>query len=242
MNASIGVALRQLAGVERAQSGILAHDLRRDLGGVRVVGADQHVGLDGLVEVAELLGRHVVEARRRPRQSGTAACTLAATEPRGGTSGWNSWPTRARALAMRDDDLALEAALRPAWAVVRGAVPRRGDDDEVGVGRAVVVAGVDGELAVRPLLARMPSRTSIARYFDREPMHDLEARRTASRAPRPLPAGPVPPRIPMRIGRSTVRDRPVTTASSSPGPRRTAPDSPAPWVSSTASASWSPAS
>jgi hypothetical protein len=31
---------------------------------------------------------------------GTAACTLAATEPRGGTSGWNSPPTRASALAI----------------------------------------------------------------------------------------------------------------------------------------------
>ena len=34
------------------------------------------------------------------RDSGRAAWTLAATDPRGGTSGWNSWPTLASALAM----------------------------------------------------------------------------------------------------------------------------------------------
>ena len=45
----------------------------------------------------------------------------------------------------------------------------------------------------------MPSRASIARYFDREPITDsypIDARRAASA----LPAGPVPPRIPIRIG------------------------------------------
>src|SRR5690606_18708292 len=34
------------------------------------------------------------------RDFGMAAWTLAATDPRGGTSGWNSWPTLARAFAM----------------------------------------------------------------------------------------------------------------------------------------------
>ena len=60
----------------------------------------EHVALDRVVEVAELLGRHVVEARR-PRGSGAAPpARWRATEPRGGTSGWNSLPIRVRALAI----------------------------------------------------------------------------------------------------------------------------------------------
>ena len=46
--------------------------------------------------------------RRRPAHSGTAACTSAATEPRGGTSGWNSLPTRVSALAMEMTTLPVE--------------------------------------------------------------------------------------------------------------------------------------
>ena len=80
--------------------------------------------------------------RRRRRQSGTAAWTLAATEPRGGTSGWNSLPIRVRALAIE------MTTLPRSWSADRrgrlgGAVPRRGDHDDVGVGGAVVVAGAD---------------------------------------------------------------------------------------------------
>ncbi len=42
------------------------------------------------------------------------------------------------------------------------------------------------------------STVSIARYFDREPM-TTSWPMLASRAAKPLPAGPVPPRIPMRM-------------------------------------------
>ena len=99
---------------------------------VEVVGADQHVALD-----------RVRRGRRAPWPArggsaaatcdlGTAACTLAATEPRGGTSGWNSWPTLARALAIE------MTTLPCSWrghrlGRGRGRVPRRGDDDDVGV-------------------------------------------------------------------------------------------------------------
>ena len=44
-----------------------------------------------------------------------------------------------------------------------------------------------------------PSTTSRARYRDREPM-TVSKPTDASRAASALPAGPVPPRIPMRIG------------------------------------------
>ncbi len=50
-------------------------------------------------------------------QRGTAACTLAATEPRGGTSGWNSLPIRVRALAMQITTLPVS------WSATEVAVP-----------------------------------------------------------------------------------------------------------------------
>src|SRR5688572_30398152 len=40
-------------------------------------------------------------------QAGTAACTDAATDPRGGTRGWNSLPIRVRAFAMQMTTLPL---------------------------------------------------------------------------------------------------------------------------------------
>ena len=200
MNASIGVALRQLAGVERAQPGILAHDLGDGVGGRRVVGADQHVAVDRLVEVAELLGRQVVEGRGDAGSRAPRPARCAATDPRGGTSGWNSLPTRTSALAIEMTTLPAAGA-RPTCAVVRRAVPRRGDDDDVGVGRAPRCRRTSiGEVAVGPAGRGCSSTVSIARYFEREPIDDVVADRRQAGARAPLPAGPVPPRMPIRIG------------------------------------------
>jgi hypothetical protein len=51
------------------------------------------------------------------------------------------------------------------------------------------------------------STVSIARYFDREPMTTSKPA-TANRAARALPAGPVPPRIPIRTAVTLVAPAP----------------------------------
>ena len=78
----------------------------------------------------------------------------------------------------------------------RGGVPRGGDDHDVGLGRALVVGRLDGQLVVRPLGSWSLSASSMARYLDREPMTTSKPPE-ASRAARARPAGPVPPRTPM---------------------------------------------
>ena len=61
MNASIAVALDSSPASSGRQPGILATISLTMGDGVGVVAADQHVGVDRLAEVAELLGRQVVE-------------------------------------------------------------------------------------------------------------------------------------------------------------------------------------
>ena len=119
--------------------GILADELGGRLGGRRVVGADEHVALDRVVEVAQLLGRQVVErggheatrdrrpARWRPPSPGAA---------RGAGTRRRPWPGR----------WPCEITTLPSsWSLDRRGrrrrgVPRRGDDDEVGRRRRRVVA------------------------------------------------------------------------------------------------------
>ena len=128
---------------------------------------------------------------------GTAACTLAATEPRGGTSGWNSWPTLARALA-------IEMTTFPrSWSAHRrgglaGAVPRRGDDDDVGLGGPSLSAA--SMWRSRP--GHRPSSLSIDLHG---PVLRPGADDDVVAAPRPDGRrgpdrqGPVAPRTPMRM-------------------------------------------
>ena len=158
--------VRQLAGVERAacrgSCATMSHMTSVASGWSEQTSTSLSIGL---AEVTELPGRHVVEGRHHLR-SGTAACTLAATEPRGGTSGWNSLATRARALAI--EITTLPRAGRRTDGGGRGGVPGRGDDDEFGL----AAAGLSPRRWAsrgRATLAKMLVRTSMARYFDREP-------------------------------------------------------------------------
>ena len=101
-------------------------------------------------------------------QRGTAACTWAATEPRGGTSGWNSWPTRTSALAMLMTTLpASTSAFSCAVVAAEShgvAITTRSQS------QASALSPLPSRLARSGHLTSRPSRASIARYFEREPM------------------------------------------------------------------------
>ena len=123
------------------------------LDGVRVVASRsaRRVSIGWSRSPSSLAGRWWNAATTR--QPGTAACTCAATEPRGGTSGWNSWPTRTSALAIRSRPCRRSCVVRaPARSSPRSPTAWRSRRGRLG--GAVVVAGVDGELAVRPLARR----------------------------------------------------------------------------------------
>ncbi len=100
-------------------------------------------------------------------QWGTAAWTLAATEPRGGTRGWNSLPSLVRALAI--DTTTLPRSLSSTSTAVCVAPSQ---------GVAMTTTSVSAAWALFPApmvsrrsdhCSRRPSTTSIARYLDREP-------------------------------------------------------------------------
>src|SRR6266540_593609 len=139
---------RQFAGVERAHVRDLAHQVGRGVRGRRVIRADQDVALDGVAEVAQLLGRHVVEggghaalwhrglhARRHRAPRGHQRLELVA-DPR-------------ERVGHADDDLVAKLLLDQ-YRRLGGAVPRGRDDDDVGVRRALVVGRPDAKLAVGP--------------------------------------------------------------------------------------------
>ena len=143
----------ELAGVERAHVGDLGHQLAGARRGLGVIGADQDVALDRVVEVAQLLGRHVVEGggehavrhgrldRRRHRAAGRhERLELLADAGEG--------------VGHRDDDLAPQAVGHRDRGL-RGAVPRGGQDDEVAGRGRLVVAGADLEVPVGPLAEQL---------------------------------------------------------------------------------------
>jgi hypothetical protein len=143
----------QLAGVERSHVGDLGDDLARAVRGFDVIRADQDIGLDRVVEVAELLGGHVVERR------GQQAVGHGRLHGRRHRTAWRYQRHELLAdpgegIGHGDDDLALEL-VGHRQSGHHGAVPRRGQDDDLGVGGGVVVAGTDLELAVRPLLEEL---------------------------------------------------------------------------------------
>ena len=134
----MAVALDSSPASSGRQPGILATISLTVLHGRRVVAADQHVGVDRLAEVAELLGRQVV-------QGGDDVA-----------AGHGGLHVGGDAAARRDERLELVADAHEgvghamttlpcsALAVLLGGrrrrVPRRGDDDEVAVGGGDVVA------------------------------------------------------------------------------------------------------
>ena len=76
--------------------------------------------------------------RPTPGDSGRAAWTAAAMEPRGGIRASISRPSLTSALAMETTTLPARGS-RSARTVATGAVPGRGHDHELGLGRAGVV-------------------------------------------------------------------------------------------------------
>ena len=101
------------------------------------------------------------------RDRGTAACTEAATDPLGGTSGWNSLATRASALHMQMTTLPLS------WSATCMAVAAAASH-----GVASTTTSAPAAVALSPKsmgswrsghFSSRWSRASIARYFDLEP-------------------------------------------------------------------------
>ena len=167
--------VRQLAGVERPAAGDLGDDLAdraRPRPGRRRRSARRSRSARRGARAPWPAGGG---RRRRPGSSGTAACTWAATLPRGGTSGWNSWPTRTSALAMLTTTLPRSSVARApapssppsptAWRSRRGRSRRRPALSPYAeqLGRA------------RATCSTSSSRASIARYFDREPITTVVA-------------------------------------------------------------------
>ena len=168
---------------------------------------------------------------RRPRrwQPGTAACTWAATEPRGGTSGWNSWPTPHEGVGHARSRPCPRGGRRTAWAVVAA--------------RSHGVAMTTRSASAAPALSAGVERQARRSGHCAEQLVDdlhgpvLRARADARPRSRPTPGGrprPCPPGRCRRGSRCAWRSEPWHTTT--PGITVLAP-----WVCSTASASSSPA-
>ncbi len=151
-----GRGVRQLTGVERTTARDLGDDLADRLDGFGVVPADQHVRVDRLAEVSELLGRQVV-------QRGDDVTSRHRSLDVGG----HAAPRRHERLELvtdsdervrhRDDDLALErrgVLLRRR----RRRIPRRRDDHELAVGGRGVVAVRELRLELGRLLGQVVDR------------------------------------------------------------------------------------
>ena len=157
--------------------------------------------------------------------AGRAACTPAATEPRGGRSASISRPSFTSALAMQTTTLPANG-----WRTARTVA------NALSHGVATTITSASAALALsapvtsrrraghRPrTLARRPPR---ARSASREPMVTASPD-SASRTATPRPAGPVPPSIPTFMSLPSHNRRLASGAQ---------------WDFSTASDSWSPAS
>ena len=196
MNASIAVAFDSSPASSGRHPGISSTIALTVLHRGRIVAADQHVGVDRLVDVSELGRREVVE-----RGDDTAA------RHRGLHVGGHTAPRRHERLEL------LVRRARARWPSTRRPCRRARRSFSCAVpaaeshGVAMTMSSQSAAPALSPAVSRsascghLPTRSStvsIARYFDREPM-TTSWPMLASRAARPLPAGPVPPRIPMRM-------------------------------------------
>ena len=232
MNDSIGVRERQLTGVERRMFGIFA-----------TISAVASVASGWSEQIRTSLS---IGWSRSPSSLAGTWWKAAATRSFGSRrlhAGGDGSPGRHQRLELladaregvghRDDDLAAEVSARPDCAVCVAAVPRRGDDHQVGVGGARVVAGVDHQARGPATASMSPSTISTARR-EREPI-TVSKPTEARRAARPLPAGPVPPRIPMRIGDTTSGGCEASGLLAAPRAGGKHGSGVSPWPSSTAS-------
>ncbi len=83
-NASMPTAFASDPPSNPRRLGILHDEIEDGRAGVVVVGAHDHVAVDGVVEVAEGGGRNVVERGRDPGAWGTAACIASVSDPSSG--------------------------------------------------------------------------------------------------------------------------------------------------------------
>jgi iron complex transport system ATP-binding protein len=117
------------------------------------VRTDQHVGLDRVIEIPELLGRNVVETGRHPT-----------ARHRGLHAGGHRTPGRNQRLELladagegvghADHDLAVEGVGDRGGGAV-GGVPRRGDDNHVGRRGRGIVSGGHRQVQRWPLLVQL---------------------------------------------------------------------------------------
>ena len=129
-------------------------------------------------------------------ERGSAAWMEAATEPRGGSRAMNSRPSLTRALAIDTTTVPASSeasGLTVATALSHGvATTTRSQDAVISLDAPVMDREWSGHADTRP--RAMPS----ARSWSRDPM-TTSSPAAASRTASPRPAGPVPPRIPIRI-------------------------------------------
>src|SRR5436309_6319395 len=151
-----GRGVGQGAGVERTQLRDEVDDLGRPLERRRVVRADQHVGVDRLVQVGEGAGGQVVEGGRHQRARGRALDVGGDRTPRRHER-LELVPHLGERVRHRDDDLAGQPG-RHRRHRRRGRVPRRGDDDHLRGGSPRIVARLQPEVEVRPPLCDRRAR------------------------------------------------------------------------------------
>ena len=193
MNASIGVAFAS----EPASSG-------RRPGIFRTMSAVHSIASmwSEQISTSESIGWSIIPSSLAGRcwsaaatcEPGQAAWTLAATDPRGGTRGWNSPLMRASAFAMQ------MTTLPSRWGATETAVSVAPSHAVANTTTSHWAAPALSDALMsrfRPgHLASVWSRISSARSFEREPITTSRPA-DASRAASALPAGPVPPRMPI---------------------------------------------
>ena len=131
----------------------------------------------------------------------SSAWISAATEPCGGSTALNSLPCFTRLFAIDTTILPCE----PIGVLVHGRDRRVGvhrEDHDRRVARPRVVARMQVRDPVAPLSCSSSATRCFALSTAREP-NSTSCPTLASRAARPLPAGPVAPKIPIRIGERT---------------------------------------
>ena len=207
-NVSMPDRVGERAGVERPQVGDAVDQVEDGRCGRVVVADDEHVARERLVEVGERGRRDEVE-RGDDLAAGATACTSAAIEPAGGSTGTNWRPSFSRPLA-------IEITTLPASCVGVGAwrwPPRRPRPWPARRARRRRRRGwcrARGPSTRSPQRSRSSSTTCCGPIALPRPDHDLVARRSPSRAAMPRPAGPVPPNTPicMRAELRTARPDP----------------------------------
>ena len=170
-----GRRVRQLTRVERPQVRDLGDDVARRLCRGDVIGADEHVALDRCVEIAELLRRHVMQ-RGGYARSGHGRLHARRDRATRGNQRLELVADLGERVRHGDHHLALQLR-RHRLGRHRRRIPWRGDDHDLGVRRAFVVGGVDGETSIRPGIEQRVSHLHGAIARPRTD-HDLESHRS----------------------------------------------------------------